>query len=99
MCDKFYLFEPICTAILLASASGACANSTALYQLLISYAAIHVIRVHAIYEKSRPILFGLGALFALQVAVTAIGSGFYRCTHIHISLVKSVNLSYLSRST
>jgi len=67
MCHKFYLFEPICTAILLASASS-----------------VHVIRVHAIYDGSRPILFGLGALFGVQVAVTAIASGFYRSVPLDV---------------
>ncbi|KAF5369255.1 hypothetical protein D9758_002633 [Tetrapyrgos nigripes] len=60
-CQKFYLFEPICTAILLAAAS-----------------AVHVIRIHAIYEKSRNVLFAMGALLAVQVVVTAICCGFYR---------------------
>ncbi|KAK0188015.1 hypothetical protein F5146DRAFT_1061616 [Armillaria mellea] len=60
-CNKFYLFEPICTAILLAAAS-----------------AVHVLRIHAIYEKSRTVLFGMGALFAMQVVVTAVCCGFYR---------------------
>jgi len=59
-CSHFYLFEPICTAILLAAAS-----------------AVHVIRIHAIYEKNRAVLMGLGSLFALQVVVTAICCGFY----------------------
>ncbi|KAJ6512233.1 hypothetical protein C8R47DRAFT_1094193 [Mycena vitilis] len=60
-CDKFYLFEPICTAILLAACS-----------------AIHVIRIHAIYERSRAVLIGMGSLFAAQVVVTGICCGFYR---------------------
>ncbi|KAG7443061.1 uncharacterized protein BT62DRAFT_996214 [Guyanagaster necrorhizus] len=60
-CEKFYLFEPICTAILLAAAS-----------------AVHVLRIQAIYEKSRAVLFGMGALFAMQVIVTAVCCGFYR---------------------
>jgi hypothetical protein len=60
-CQKFYLFEPICTAILLAATS-----------------AVHVIRIHAIYEKSRPVLALMGGLFALQIVVTAIACGFYR---------------------
>ncbi|KAK7469160.1 hypothetical protein VKT23_003651 [Stygiomarasmius scandens] len=60
-CQKFYLFEPICTAILLACAS-----------------VVHVIRIHAIYEKSRPVLFGMGGLLALQIVVTAVCCGFYR---------------------
>ncbi|KAJ7134574.1 hypothetical protein C8R44DRAFT_697199 [Mycena epipterygia] len=60
-CDKFFLFEPICTAILLAAAS-----------------AIHVIRIHAIYERSRAVLIGMGSLFAVQVVVTAVCCGFYR---------------------
>ena len=40
---------------------------------------VHVIRVHAIYDKSRPILGGLSGLFALQVIVMAVCCGFYRC--------------------
>jgi len=60
-CDNFYLFEPICTAILLAACS-----------------AIHVIRIHAIYERSRAVLMGMGSLFAVQVVVTAVCCGFYR---------------------
>ncbi|KAG6836684.1 hypothetical protein H0H93_004974 [Arthromyces matolae] len=60
-CQKFYLFEPICTAFLLAAASVA-----------------HVIRINAIYDKNRSVLFGMGALLAIQVVVTAICCGFYR---------------------
>ncbi|KAJ7784608.1 hypothetical protein B0H16DRAFT_1877030 [Mycena metata] len=60
-CDKFYLFEPICTAILLAACS-----------------AVHVIRIHAIYERSRAILVLMGSLFAAQVVVTGVACGFYR---------------------
>ncbi|KAJ7254417.1 hypothetical protein B0H12DRAFT_959034, partial [Mycena haematopus] len=60
-CQKFYLFEPICTAILLAACS-----------------AIHVIRIHAIYDRNRAVLVGMGSLFAVQVVVTAICCGFYR---------------------
>jgi hypothetical protein len=60
-CGKFFLFEPICTALLLAAAS-----------------AVHVIRIHAIYDMNRFILFGMSALFAVQVVVTAICCGFYR---------------------
>ncbi|PIL22575.1 hypothetical protein GSI_15264 [Ganoderma sinense ZZ0214-1] len=62
-CSHFFLFEPICTAILLAACS-----------------IIHVIRIHAIYEKNRNVLFGMGALLATQVVVTAICCGFYRST-------------------
>jgi hypothetical protein len=60
-CQKFFLFEPICTAILLAAAS-----------------AVHVIRIHAIYDKNRLILLGMCSLFAVQVVVTAICCAFYR---------------------
>lgn len=60
-CSKFFLFEPICTAILLAAAS-----------------VVHVIRIHAIYDRSRGVLIGMGSLFAVQVVVTAICCGFYR---------------------
>ncbi|KAI0061662.1 hypothetical protein BV25DRAFT_730546 [Artomyces pyxidatus] len=61
MCQQFFLFEPICTAIVL----GGCS-------------AIHVIRVHAIYEKSRPVLAGLGALLGIQLVVTALCCAFYQ---------------------
>ncbi|KAF8964369.1 hypothetical protein BDZ97DRAFT_1919056 [Flammula alnicola] len=60
-CQRFFLFEPICTAILLAAAS-----------------AVHVIRIYAIYDKNRSILAVMSALFALQVVVTGVASGFYR---------------------
>lgn len=60
-CQKFYLFEPICTAFLLAATS-----------------AIHVIRIHAIYDKSRTILGVMSALYAVQIVVTAVSSAFYR---------------------
>ncbi|KAJ7644093.1 hypothetical protein FB45DRAFT_783874 [Roridomyces roridus] len=60
-CEKFYLFEPICTAILLAAAS-----------------AVHVVRIHAIYDRNRTVLMGMGSLFAIQVVVTAVCCGFYR---------------------
>jgi hypothetical protein len=60
-CQRFYLFEPICTAILLAVCS-----------------AVHVIRVHAIFEKNRAILAVLGSLFAAQVVITGVACGFYR---------------------
>jgi hypothetical protein len=62
MCQKFFLFEPIATAILLAGASS-----------------VHVIRIKAIYEHNRGILGVMSVLFALQVVVTAICCGFYRC--------------------
>ena len=58
----------------LASASDYGPSASVLTSLL----AVHVIRIHAIYDKSRPILFGMGALFALQVVVTAVCCGFYR---------------------
>ncbi|KAJ7600498.1 hypothetical protein C8J56DRAFT_813308 [Mycena floridula] len=66
-CAKFYLFEPICTAVLMATAS-----------------AVHVIRIHAIYEKSRAVLAGMGSLFAIQVVVTAICCGFYRSVPLDV---------------
>jgi hypothetical protein len=61
VCQKFYLFEPICTAILLAATS-----------------AIHVIRIHAIYDKNRTILTAMGGLFGVQIVVTAVSFPFYR---------------------
>jgi hypothetical protein len=60
-CQKFYLFEPICTAILLAATS-----------------AIHVIRIHAIYDKNRAVLLTMGSLFAVQIVITAVSCGFFR---------------------
>jgi len=66
-CEHFFLFEPICTAILMAAAS-----------------AVHVIRTHAIYEKSRAVLVGMGSLFAVQVVVTAICCGFYRSVPLDV---------------
>ncbi|KAF8349350.1 hypothetical protein F5887DRAFT_878651 [Amanita rubescens] len=60
-CQKFYLFEPICTAVLLAATS-----------------IVHVIRIHAIYDKNRAILFALGTLYGAQIVVTAICCAFYR---------------------
>jgi hypothetical protein len=59
-CRKFYLFEPICTAVLLAAIS-----------------AVHIIRIHAIYDKSRTVLLGLGALFVVQILVTGVCCAFY----------------------
>jgi len=61
MCNKFYLFEPICTAILVSFCS-----------------LVHVIRVHAIYDKSRAILGALTGLLGLQVVVMAVCCAFYR---------------------
>ncbi|KAJ7780611.1 hypothetical protein DFH07DRAFT_436394 [Mycena maculata] len=75
-CQKFYLFEPICTAILLAAASGMhtarspCSNNTSV--------AVHVIRIHAIYDRKPAVLVGMGGLFAVQVVVTAVCCAFYR---------------------
>lgn len=40
---------------------------------------VHVIRIHAIYDKNRSILFGMSTLFAVQVVVTAVCCAFYRC--------------------
>ncbi|KAH9179295.1 hypothetical protein EDB89DRAFT_1926428 [Lactarius sanguifluus] len=39
---------------------------------------VHVIRIHGIYDKNRSVLYGMTALLALQVVVTAISSAFYR---------------------
>jgi hypothetical protein len=41
--------------------------------------AVHTIRIHGIYNKDRSVLFGMGGLLALQVTVTAICCGFFRC--------------------
>ncbi|ETW81758.1 hypothetical protein HETIRDRAFT_440061 [Heterobasidion irregulare TC 32-1] len=61
MCQKFFLFEPICTAFLLAACS-----------------TVHVIRVHAIHDKSRSVLGVMGALLGVQIVITAISCGFFR---------------------
>ena len=61
MCDKFYMFEPICTMLLLAMCS-----------------AVHVIRIYAIFDKSRPILAALSALLLLQVSVRPTDSFAFR---------------------
>ena len=52
MCNKFYLFEPITTMVLISLCS-----------------IVHVVRVHAIYDKSRAILGGLGAVLLVQVSL------------------------------
>lgn len=81
-CQKFFLFEPICTAILLAAASGRLPLISILcfpfwrFPLL---SAVHVIRIHAIYDMNRSVLLGMSALFAVQVVVTAVSCAFYRC--------------------
>ncbi|KAI0086566.1 hypothetical protein BDY19DRAFT_894697 [Irpex rosettiformis] len=64
-CHKFFLFEPICTAILLAVCS-----------------LVHVVRIHAIYEKSRAILTPMGVLLGLQIVLTAICCAFFRTTPV-----------------
>ncbi|KAJ3828790.1 hypothetical protein EV361DRAFT_808971 [Lentinula raphanica] len=66
-CQHFFLFEPICTAILLAATS-----------------AVHLIRMNAIYDQARPVLFGMGALYAVQIVVTAICCGFYRSVPLDV---------------
>jgi hypothetical protein len=60
MCDRFYLFEPIVTMVLVSTCS-----------------VVHLVRVHAIYDKSRPILFGLGALLLAQVVTMAVAVAFF----------------------
>jgi len=64
-CSHFFLFEPICTAILLAAVS-----------------AVHVIRIHAIYDKNRSVLYSMSTLYAVQIVVTAICCGFYRAANL-----------------
>ncbi|KAJ3482768.1 hypothetical protein NLJ89_g12118 [Agrocybe chaxingu] len=46
--------------------------------LLAATSAVHVIRIHAIYDKNRTVLAVMSALFAVQVVVTGICCGFYR---------------------
>jgi hypothetical protein len=48
--------------------------------LLTHPTAIHVIRIHAIYDKNRAILGVMSALYAVQIVVTAVSSAFYRCS-------------------
>ena len=40
---------------------------------------VHVIRIHAIYDNRRAVLYCLGALYGAQIVVTAICCAFYRC--------------------
>lgn len=40
---------------------------------------VHVIQIHGISDKNHSVLYGMSALPALQVVVTAISCGFYRC--------------------
>lgn len=53
-----------------------------MHELIHRSAAVHVIRIYGIYEKSRAVLFGMSSLFAVQIVVTAICCGFYRCERI-----------------
>ena len=69
MCQRFYLFEPICTAILLACCSF-----------------VHVLRVYAIHDQNRKVLGVMSALLAVQIVVTGICCGFYRCKRLIPSL-------------
>nr|GAT60346.1 predicted protein [Mycena chlorophos] len=46
--------------------------------LLAATSAIHVIRIHAIYDRNRAVLLGMGALYVAQIVVTAVACGFYR---------------------
>ncbi len=55
---------------------------------------VHVIRIHAIYDKNRAILFALGTLYGAQIVVTAICCAFYRCALP--SSVTSTTLTCLS---
>jgi len=41
--------------------------------------AAHAIRITAIYDRKREIMTGLGALLTIQIAITAVACGFYRC--------------------
>jgi hypothetical protein len=83
MCSRFYLFEPICTAILLAVCSGASATPRRHdNKQLIPPSVVHVIRLYGIYEQDRKIIFGLGALTAVQIVVDAVCCAFYTCASI-----------------
>ncbi|KAH7924984.1 hypothetical protein BV22DRAFT_1089965 [Leucogyrophana mollusca] len=50
--------------------------------LLAVASAVHVIRITAIYDHDSRVRLLMGALFALQVVVTAICCGFYRSVHL-----------------
>lgn len=80
-CQNFYLFEPICTAILLAATSGPLLRLISIVFIwrFLLLTVVHVIRIYAIFDKNRPILFAMSSLFAVQVVVMAICCGFYRC--------------------
>lgn len=39
----------------------------------------HTIRITAIYERNREIMTGLSALLTIQIVITAVACGFYRC--------------------
>jgi len=45
--------------------------------LLACCSAAHVIRIHAIFDKDRTILVGMGVLWAIQFVVTAVCCAFY----------------------
>lgn len=48
-------------------------------KVLIWTTVVHVIRISAIYDKSRTVLYGMGSLLAAQIVVTAVCCGFYMC--------------------
>jgi len=48
-------------------------------RLWIVLPVVHTVRIHGIYDKKRPVLYGMSALLALQIVVTAICCAFYRC--------------------
>ncbi|GJJ15996.1 hypothetical protein Clacol_010275 [Clathrus columnatus] len=60
MCQHFFLFEPILTAILVSICS-----------------AVHLVRIRAIYDKSREVTATLGILLTIQVVMMAVACGFY----------------------
>ncbi|GBE84897.1 hypothetical protein SCP_0700770 [Sparassis crispa] len=52
--------------------------------LLAVCSLVHVIRIHAIYEKNRAVLGGMSTLLLLQVVVTAVCCGFYQVTPLQV---------------
>ncbi|KAF8578358.1 hypothetical protein K439DRAFT_1362382 [Ramaria rubella] len=60
MCQSFFLFEPILTAILVSTC-----------------AAVHLVRIRAIYDKSHKITAILGAMLLIQIIIMAVACGFY----------------------
>lgn len=55
-----------------------------LFPLLTITLAVHAIRIYAIYDRSSAVGIGMGALYAIQVVVTAVCCGFYRSVPLDV---------------